>query len=82
MLHVSHFSFEASLILTHDYKTSKAAHQRLEQILKSECNKVMNIDYGLQMAPDTLLRIADTEKWLLQSELKAIQDGLIYVDKR
>jgi hypothetical protein len=41
----------------------------------------MKIDYGLQMLPDTILHIANDEKfqWLLQPELKAIKDGLIYV---
>jgi hypothetical protein len=38
----------------------------------------MQIDYGFQMMPDTVLRIADTEKWLLQPELKAIKHGLKY----
>ena len=38
----------------------------------------MQIDYGLQMLPDTVLKIANTEKWLLQPELKAIKDGLTY----
>ena len=42
----------------------------------------MKIDYGLQMLPDTILRIANVEEfqWLLQPELKAIKDGLIYVE--
>ena len=30
------------------------------------------------MHPDIVLRIADTEKWLLQPELKAIKDGLAF----
>ena len=38
----------------------------------------MQIDYGLQMLPDTVLKIANTEQWLLQPELKAIKDGLTY----
>ena len=41
----------------------------------------MQIDYGLQMLPDTVLKIANTEKWLLQPELKAIKDGLKYGNK-
>ena len=42
------------------------------------------IDYGLQMLPDTILRIANDEEfqWLLQPELKAIKDGLIYVEDK
>jgi hypothetical protein len=30
------------------------------------------------MLPGTVLHIANTEKWLLQPELKAINDGLKY----
>jgi len=39
------------------------------------------IDYGLQMRPDTVLHIANTEEfhWLLQPELKAIKEGLTFV---
>ena len=42
------------------------------------------IDYGLQILPDTILRIANIKKfqWLLQPELKAIKDGLIYVEDK
>ena len=43
-----------------------------------KCEKVMHIDYGLKMKPHTVLHIADTEKWLLQPELKAIKNGLKY----
>jgi hypothetical protein len=43
-----------------------------------KCEKAMHIDYGLKMNPHTVLHIADTEKWLLQPELKAIKDGLKY----
>ncbi len=44
----------------------------------------MKIDYGLQMLPDTILHIANDEEfqWLLQPELKAIKDGLIYVEDK
>jgi hypothetical protein len=34
------------------------------------------------MSPETVLMIADTEQWLLQPELKAIKEGLTYVDKK
>jgi hypothetical protein len=47
MLNDSHPSFEAILLLTHNYKTSRAAHQRLEIIMKRECEKVQMIDYAL-----------------------------------
>ena len=36
------------------------------------------------MLPDTILHIANDEEfqWLLQPELKAIKDGLIYVEDK
>jgi hypothetical protein len=78
ILNASHYSLEANILLTFDYKTSRAAHERLEKIVKREFERAMNIDYGLQMLPDTVLHIANAEefKWLLQPELKAIKDGL------
>jgi hypothetical protein len=42
---------------------------------------VFEIDYGFQMLPGIVLRIADTEKWLLQPELKAIYRKLTYGEK-
>ena len=47
MLDESHLSLEANVLLTHNYKTSRAAHQRLEIIMKRKCERVMKIDYGL-----------------------------------
>jgi hypothetical protein len=43
---------------------------------------MLKIDYGLQMLPDTVLKIANTKehRWMLQPELKAIKDGLKYVE--
>jgi hypothetical protein len=83
MLYNTH-SFEAILLLTYNYKTSRAAHCRLEKIMKRECEKLLKIDYGLQMLPDTVLKIANIEgcEWLLQAELKAIKDGLKFVEKK
>ena len=46
MLDETH-SLEAIVLLTHNYKTSRAAHQRLEIIMKRKCERVMKIDYGL-----------------------------------
>jgi hypothetical protein len=67
MLYETHFSLEANIKLTQNYKTSRAAHQRLDYIVKRECDKAMKIDYGLQILPDTVLRIANAEayQWLL-----------------
>ena len=80
MLFKSNLSLEANVLLTYNYKTSRAAHQRLEIIMKRECEKMKKIDYGLQLLPDTILHIANYKKfkWLLQPELKAIKDGLKY----
>ena len=46
MLDETH-SLEANVLLTYNYKTSRAAHQRLDIIMKRKCEKVMKIDYGL-----------------------------------
>ncbi len=83
MLYETH-SLEANAMQTHNYKTSRAAHQRLEIIMKRKYERAVKIDYGLQMPPDTILRIANDEEfqWLLQPELKAIKDGLIYVEDK
>ena len=81
ILYETHCSLDEMVLLTHNFKTSKAVHQRLEGIMKRECEKALKIDYGLQMLPDTVLQIANHKQfeWLLQSELKAIKDGLTYV---
>jgi hypothetical protein len=52
--------------------------------MKREFEKMKKIDYGLQLLPDTILHIANDEEfqWLLQPELKAIKDGLIYVEDK
>ena len=73
--------FEPTLLLTKNYKTSQSAHHFLEKIMKRNCEKIMFFDYGLKISPETVLKIADTEKWLLQPELKAIKEGLTYGEK-
>jgi hypothetical protein len=72
--------FEPTLLLTKNYKTSRSAHDILEKIMKRNCERIMTIDYGLKMSPETVLKIADTEKWVLQPELKAIKEGLTYTE--
>ena len=47
MIDDSRWSLEANILLTHNYKTSRAAHQRLAIIMKRKCEEVMKIDYGL-----------------------------------
>ena len=84
MVWKTHEFFGASLLPTHDYKTSQAAHQLLEKILKRKCEEIKKIDYGLQILPETDLKIANTKEfhWLLQPELKAIKDGLTYIENK
>ena len=77
-------TFEEIVYLTYNYKTSQAAHQRLEKIVMRECKRVTtNINYGLKILPDTVLHIANSKEfhWLLQPELKAIKDGLNFQEK-
>ena len=50
--------------------------------MKEESEKALQIaDYGLQLLPDTDLKITNDDRfeWLLQLELKAIKDGLKFV---
>jgi hypothetical protein len=76
----THEFFGASLLPTKNYETSQAAHQLLEKVIKRKCEEVLTINYGLQILPETVLKIAITKEfeWLLQPELKAIKDGLTY----
>ena len=82
MLKETH-DFETILLFTHNYKTSQSAHERLGYIIQRKFDKAMTINYGLQMLQSTILKIAITKEnyWLLQPELKAIKDGLKYVDE-
>ena len=61
MVWKTHEFFGASLLPTFNYKTSQAAHQLLEKILKRKCEELMIIDYGLQILPGTDIKIANTE---------------------
>ena len=72
--------FETTLLLTKNYKTSRSAHDILEKIIKRNCERLMTFDYGMKMSPETVLKIANTEEWLLQPELKAIKEGLTYTE--
>ncbi len=82
MLWETHNFFGASLIPTRNYNTSQAAHMNLTRILFEKLREAKIVDYGLQILPDTVLHIANTEEYrfLLQPELKAIQYGLTYVE--
>ena len=70
--------------MTHNFKTSREAHNCLEKIMKRECEKATKVNYGLPIVSDTVLHIANAKEfqWLLQPELKAIKDGLIYVEDK
>jgi hypothetical protein len=74
MIWENHNLFEHYLLLTHNCKTSHVAHEVLEKRIMRLCEKAMTPDYGLQILPDTVLHIANTDefKFLLQPELKAI----------
>ena len=72
--------FEPTILLRKNYKTSQSAHHFLEKIMKRNCERIMTIDYGMKIGPGTVLKIADTQEWLLQPELKAINDGLVYTE--
>ena len=76
-------SLEAIILLTHNYKTSRAAHQRLMKIMNRKCERARMVEYSLQILPNTVLRIANARefKWLLQPELKAIKNGHKYDTK-
>ena len=49
--------------------------------MEAKCENAKTPNYGLEMKPDSILRIANTDltRFLIQSELKAQQQGLQYV---
>ena len=81
MLWQTHEMFESTVLLTKNYKTSQFAYDLLEKIIKRKCEKEYMLDHGLKLLPNTRLFIADTEKWLIQPELKAINDKLTYTTR-
>ena len=76
-------TLEATVPLTFNYKTSRSAHLLLEKIVVKKCEEATTTNYGLTMLPDTVLKVANTEltKFLLQAELLAIKNGLVFVEK-
>ena len=66
--------------LTFDLSTAPRAHQVLEQIVEIHCMLAKSTDYGLPMIDESELKVANTPHthFLLQAELKAIQQGLEY----
>ncbi len=81
--HIFEPSVHEILFHTYNYETSIVAHRLLEKLVMRKCNRAKTIDYWLRLFPSTLLRIAKTEefRWLLQAELRAIKDGLKFIDK-
>ncbi len=63
MLYDSHYPLEEIILRTHNFKTSRAAHKYLEKIMNRECERVMNIDYGVQMLSDTVLHISSAKEF-------------------
>jgi hypothetical protein len=68
------------LPLTYNYSTATSAHLVLEQVIEIQCMLAKSTDYGLRVTDPSLLRVANTPntQFLLQAELRAIQNGLQY----
>jgi hypothetical protein len=66
--------------LTYDYSTATSAHLVLEQVIEIKCMLAKSTDYGLTVTDLSLIRVANTPntQFLLQAELRAIQNGLQY----
>ena len=66
MLKETHI-FEEILRKTYNYKKSRTGHQRLKNLVKSECVKAKTVDYGLRLPQGKVLQIANTDenRWLL-----------------
>jgi hypothetical protein len=66
--------------LTYDYPTAMTAHLVLEQVIEIQCMLAKSTDYELFVTDPSLLRVTNTPntQFLLQAELRAIQNGLQY----
>jgi len=66
------------LPLTYNYQTATSVHLVLEQVLEIQCMLSKSTDYTLTVSDESLIRVANTPdtQFLLQAELKAIQQGL------
>jgi hypothetical protein len=64
--------------LTCCFPTAITTHLVLEQVIEIQCNLAKSIDFGLEVTDASLLRVAKTPdtQFLLQSELRVIQQGL------
>ncbi len=59
-----------------------SAHLVLEQVLEIQFLLAKSTDYGLKVSDESLIKVANTPKsqFILQAELRAIQQGLIYTE--
>jgi hypothetical protein len=71
------------LSLTYDYSTATSSHLVLEQVIAIQCMLAKSTDCGLTVTDPSLLRVANTPntQFLLQAELRAIQNGLKYIEE-
>jgi len=72
------------LPLTHNYTTAMSAHLVLEQIVEIQCMLAKSTDdYGMSLSNPSVLKVANTpdSQFLIQAELRAIQQGLKYIEE-
>jgi hypothetical protein len=71
------------LPLTYEYSTATSAHLVLEQVIEIQFMLAKSTDFGLTVTDPSLLRIANTPntQFLLQAELRAIHNGLQYIEE-
>ena len=71
------------LPLTFNYTTAMSAHLVLEQIVEIQCLLAKSTDYGMTLTDPSVLKVANTHdsKFLIQAELRAIQQGLKYIEE-
>ena len=69
--------------LTYEYSTAISTHPLLEQVMEILCMLANSTDYGLRLIDKSLLKVANSPntEFLLQSELKAIKEGLQYKEE-
>ncbi len=70
--------------LTNEYETAISAYPIIEHLIEIKCMLAKSTDYGLPLIDRSLLRVAcspDTE-FLLQAELRAIQNWLQFKEKQ
>ena len=69
--------------MTYDYSKAMAAHLVLEQVIEIQCTLAKSTDdLGFAVTDESLLRVSNTPvtHFLLQAELRAINQGLQYIE--